>query len=164
MPKNLMPNHFDRAGIYVDGERSSFLFNKPVLASFCSGMLVPLGDPIPAFPGVKLDLAIDAVIRSNTLIVPPLDGMYVDFFTCWVPHRIVWNHFPQFLGENDTTAWTQSSSYFYPSVNLSYFVDDGSANGWAALDMSGDAADLSVTLGKDKDGIVCALLIASITS
>lgn len=144
MPKNLMPNHFDRAGIYVDGERSSFLFNKPVLASFCSGMLVPLGDPIPVFPGVKLDLAIDAVIRSNTLVVPPLDGMYVDFFTCWVPHRIVWNHFPQFLGENDSTAWTQSSSYVYPSVSLKDFYYY-SGNGW--LDLCSAADDVSVSLG-----------------
>jgi hypothetical protein len=114
MPKNLTPNHFDRAGIYVEGERSVRPFKKPVLASFMSGMLVPLGDPIPVFPGVKLDLNIDAVIRSNTMIVPPLDGIYIDFFTVWVPHRIVWNHHPQFLGENDSTAWTQSASYVYP--------------------------------------------------
>ena len=110
MPRNLMPNHFDKNGIYVDGERSQFPFNKPVLASFCSGMLVPLGDPLPVFPGTKLDLSIDAVIRSATMVVPPLDGMHIDFFTVWVPHRIVWNHMPQFLGENDTTAWTEIES------------------------------------------------------
>lgn len=146
MPRNLMPNHFDKNGIYVDGERSQFPFNKPVLASFCSGMLVPLGDPIPVFPGTKLDLSIDAVIRSATMVVPPLDGMHIDFFSVWVPHRIVWNHMPQFLGENDTTAWTQSASYVYPSVKLSDLVAISSGDGWASCIMN-DAADGSVSAG-----------------
>lgn len=129
MPKNLLPNHFDTAGIYVEGQRSGFRFDKPHIASFMSGMLVPLGDPIPVFPGVKLDLNVDAVIRSNTMVVPPLDGIYVDFFTVWVPHRIVWNHMAQFLGENDTTAWTQSDTYIYPSVKLSTINDTLYNNG-----------------------------------
>lgn len=118
MPKSLTPNQFDYSGVYVSGERSSFRFRKPHLASFMSGMLVPLGDPIPVFPGVKLDLTIDAVIRSNTMIVPPLNGLFVDFFAVWVPHRIVWTHEAQFLGENDTTAWTQSNTYTYPNIAL----------------------------------------------
>ena len=142
MPKNLVPNHFEKNGIYVEGERSSFRFNKPVLSSFLSGMLNPLGDPIPVFPGVKLDLAIDAFIRSNTMVVPPLDGLYIDFFTVWVPHRIVWNHFPQFLGENDTTAWTQSASYVYPSVTGGKL-----SNTWASAFTDSNIADGSVSVG-----------------
>lgn len=116
MPKNLVPNQFDYSGIYVEGKRSDFRFHKPVLSSFCSGMLVPLGDPIPVFPGTKLDLNLSAVIRSNTMVVPPLDGIFIDVFAVWVPHRIVWNHMPQFLGENDETAWTQTNTYEYPNV------------------------------------------------
>ena len=116
MPKNLIPNHFDKSGIYVEGQRSAFPFKKPVITSFMSGMLVPMGDPIPVFPGTKLDLSVNAVIRSNTMVVPPLIGMYIDIFAVWVPHRIVWNEFPQFLGENDKTAWTQSDSYVYPAL------------------------------------------------
>lgn len=116
MPKNLVPNQFDYSGIYVEGKRSDFRFHKPVLSSFCSGMLVPLGDPIPVFPGTKLDLNLSAVIRSNTMVVPPLDGLFIDIFCVWVPHRIVFTHMPQFLGENDETAWTQSSNYQYPNV------------------------------------------------
>lgn len=134
MPKNLVPNQFDYSGIYVEGKRSQFRFNKPHLASFMSGMLVPMGDPIRVFPGTKLDLNINAVIRSNTMTVPPLDGMFVDIITVWIPDRIVWTHQPQFLGENDTTAWTQSNSYSYPSVayytfndkmNMFFFGDSG---------------------------------------
>lgn len=124
MPKNLVPNQFDYSGIYVEGKRSQFRFNKPHLASFMSGMLVPMGDPIRVFPGTKLDLNINAVIRSNTMVVPPLDGIFIDIITVWIPDRIVWTHQPQFLGENDTTAWTQSNSYSYPSVELSTFNDD----------------------------------------
>lgn len=118
MPKSLVPNTFDYSGIYVEGQRNYFRFHKPHAASFMSGMLVPLGDPIPCFPGVKAELLIDAVIRSNTMLVPPLDGMYIDFFTVWVPHRIVFEKMPQFLGENDTTAWTQSVEVVYPTVYL----------------------------------------------
>lgn len=118
MKKNLTPNQFDYSGIYVEGQRGTFNFKKPVAATFMSGMLVPLGDPIPIFPGVKPDLTIDCDIRSNTMVCPPLDPMYVDFFAVWIPHRIVWNHMPQFTGENDTTAWTQSSTYVYPSDKL----------------------------------------------
>lgn len=119
MPKNLISNHFDVAGVYVEGQRSAFPFKKPVQSTFMSGMLVPMGDPIPVFPGTKLDLAVNAVLRSNTMVVPPLQGMYIDIFAVWVPHRIVWNEFPQFLGENDSTAWTQSISYQYPTFPYS---------------------------------------------
>lgn len=123
MPKSLVPNQFDYNGIYVEGKRSTFRFHKPVLASCMSGMLVPAGDPIPIFPGVKTNLMLNAVIRSNTMVVPPLDGIYIDFFSVWIPHRIVWNHMPQFLGENDTTAWTQSSTYVYPYCNAQDLVN-----------------------------------------
>lgn len=156
MPKNLVKNHFESAGIYVEGERSVFNFNKPVLSSFMSGMLVPLGDPIPVFPGVKLDLSIDAVLRSNTMVVPPLDGIFVDFFAVWVPHRIVWNHMPQFLGENDTTAWTQSNSYIYPYVTY-YQINDYSS-GFGYLLVMGEVTDDSTMLGNfslfDKYGLL----------
>lgn len=140
MPKNLKPNHFERAGIYVDGQRSGFRFNKPYQASFMSGMLVPFGDPIPVFPGVKLDLNLNATIRTNTMVVPPLDGIYIDFFSVWIPHRIVFNHMPQFLGENDTTAWTQSSTFVYPSCTLSQLND--SLTGYLA-NQAVDMADVS---------------------
>lgn len=118
MPKSLVPNKFDTAGIYVEGKRSTFPVSRPVLSSGCAGILRPMGAPIPLFPGEKADLMVDLVIRSNTLVVPPLDGMYTDIFGIWVPHRIVWEHMPQFLGENDSTAWTQSTNYVYPSVDF----------------------------------------------
>lgn len=156
MPKNLVKNHFESAGIYVEGERSVFNFNKPVLSSFMSGMLVPLGDPIPVFPGVKLDLSIDAVLRSNTMVVPPLDGIFVDFFAVWVPHRIVWNHMPQFLGENDTTAWTQSNSYIYPYVSYAQMNDYSQGFGYVLV--MGESTDSSTMLGNfslfDKYGLL----------
>lgn len=145
MPKNLVKNHFESAGIYVEGERSVFNFNKPVLSSFMSGMLVPLGDPIPVFPGVKLDLSIDAVLRSNTMVVPPLDGIFVDFFAVWVPHRIVWNHMPQFLGENDTTAWTQSNSYIYPYVTFGQINNDVGLFNVGVLDEYFTQPDVSIS-------------------
>lgn len=118
MPKSLVPNQFDYAGIYVEGQRSNFRFRKPVASSFMAGMLTPCGDPIRVFPGVKLDLQLEAAIRGNTMIVPPLDGLYIDVFCVWVPDRIVWKHQAQFLGENDTTAWTQSTTYVYPYLTL----------------------------------------------
>lgn len=161
MPKNLVKNHFESAGIYVEGERSVFNFNKPVLSSFMSGMLVPLGDPIPVFPGVKLDLSIDAVLRSNTMVVPPLDGIFVDFFCVWVPHRVVFNHMPQFLGENDTTAWTQSNSYIYPYVT--YGQINSIDTGFGFLIVDGTFSDDSVSLGNfslfDKYGLINAFKI-----
>lgn len=119
MPKNLTPNQFDYAGIYVEGQRSNFRFKKAVASSFMSGVVVPCGDPIRVFPGVKLDLELEAVIRGNTMLCPPLDSLFIDVFAIWVPDRIVWTHQPQFLGENDQTAWTQSTEYIYPSQTYS---------------------------------------------
>jgi hypothetical protein len=84
-----------------------------------AGMLVPMGDPIRVFPGKKFALKINANIISNTMVAVPLNGIYIDVFCVWVPDRIVWTHQPQFLGENDTTAWTQSASYAYPTVKYS---------------------------------------------
>lgn len=129
MPRSLVPNQFDYAGIYVEGKRNRFRFHKPVLSAGCSGMLRPMGDPIPAFPGTKFDLKSHMVIQSNTMVVPPLDGMYLDVFAVWVPHRIVWTHMPQFLGENDQTAWTQALNLSYPSIAFSS-LNNSLANGF----------------------------------
>lgn len=161
MPKNLTPNHFDTAGIYVEGTRSIFGFKKPVQSTFMAGMLNPLGQPIHVFPGTKLALKINASVRSNTMVVPPLDGIYIDFYSVWVPHRIVWNHMPQFLGENDTSAWTQSSSYVYPTITY------GKLNSFWS-NQSGSFSDQSVSIGNlslvDKYGLIFGIVPGGISA
>lgn len=143
MSRNLVPNQFDYSGIYVEGSRSQFRFNKPYKGTCMAGMLYPFGDPIRVFPGTKNALRINANIISNTMVAVPLDGMYIDFFTVWVPDRIVWTHQPQFLGENDTTAWTQNANYSYPSVDFNVVT-----NTWSSLLQGNGAMSMpDVTLG-----------------
>lgn len=101
-------------------ENSLFDFDYTYNGSFMMGMVIPLGAPVPVIPNQWLSLDLNGVLRTGTALVAPiLDNMYVDVVSVFVPWRIIWNHYPQWLGENDQTAFNQTNTYQLP--NTYYF-------------------------------------------
>ena len=78
-------------------------------------------------PGDTASLDLGATIRQ---IIPPkfpvMDKVVCDVFSFFVPNRLVWEHWKEFMGpENNVSAWTPSQTYQVPTAQ----VMDGSTLG-----------------------------------
>lgn len=135
-----MNNKFDYAKNTIDAKRSTF--KKP-----CENMgTCNLGEIIPfyleeVYPGDTVTINTASVVRTGALIAPIFGNLYQDIYYFFVPNRLVWEHWPQFLGENDTSAWTQKTEYTIPITNNTSQVRPngllGYMEGWP--DWKGDA-------------------------
>lgn len=79
------------------------------------------GDLVPFFvdevlPGDTFDITTAKVVRSQTLLTPLMDNIYLDTFYFFVPNRLVWDHWKEFCGENTAGAWAPSQEYTIPTI------------------------------------------------
>lgn len=93
------------------------------------------GDLIPIYvddlvPGTTVKMKMSEVVRMMTPIAPVMDNAYLDIMFFFVPNRLVWDHWVNFMGENDTAPWAQSNNYEVPQITCP-------SGGWA----SGSLAD-----------------------
>lgn len=58
-----------------------------------------------------------------TPIAPIMDNAWMDTYFFFVPRRLVWEHWREFMGENTTDAWTQEIEYTIPQLTTP-------KNGW----------------------------------
>lgn len=79
------------------------------------------GDLIPFFvdevlPGDTFDISTAKVVRSQTLLTPLMDNLYLDTFYFYVPSRLCWTHWTEFCGENTSGPWAPSVDYTIPTI------------------------------------------------
>lgn len=84
-----------------------------------------VGELIPFYvdevlPGDTFDVTTSKVIRLQTLLTPVMDNMYADFYFFFVPNRLVWDHWQNFMGESEK-AWLPEVQYAVPKIGL---IDD----------------------------------------
>lgn len=100
----------------VQIERSTFDRSHGYKTSFSCGQLVPfLCEEV--LPGDTFDITTSKVIRSQTMLTPVMDQLFVDTFYFFVPNRLVWDHFREFCGENTQGPWAPSVEYTLPCVS-----------------------------------------------
>nr|WNN13365.1 MAG: major capsid protein [Microviridae sp.] len=80
-----------------------------------------VGDLIPFYvdevlPGDTFDVTTSKVVRSQTLLTPIMDNLYLDTYYFFVPNRLVWKHWKEFCGENTAGAWAPTVEYTIPSI------------------------------------------------
>lgn len=86
-------------------------------------------DLIPIFcdnliqPGDSVKMKMSSIIRMMTPLVPVMDNAWADIMFFFVPKRLVWDHWQNFWGENDTEPWIQKTEYSVPKLKAP-------ANGW----------------------------------
>lgn len=115
---------FNNNDIYLNLADSRFKVDIPVKNSFMMGRLIPIGYPIEVVKNDKFSLSLAGLVRTGSaMIAPILDDMYLDVFSFWVPKRILWNQMAQFLGENDSTAWTQATELEEPTFDYYGQID-----------------------------------------
>ena len=96
-------------------QRSIFDRSCSYKTSFNAGRLIPFYvDEV--LPGDTFDVTTAKVVRSQTLLTPLMDNMYLDSYYFFVPNRLVWDHWQEFCGENTKSAWAPETHYAMPVI------------------------------------------------
>lgn len=100
---------------HLDISRSRFDRTSTVKTSFNVGDLVPFYiDEV--LPGDTFDVSTAKVVRMQPMVAPPMDDLFLDTYYFFVPNRLVWEHWQNLMGENDTTSWYPTVDYSVPQV------------------------------------------------
>ena len=99
----------------VGVSRSRFQRNSDNKTTFNTGDLIPIYlDEV--LPGDTHEIDTACVMRMATPIFPVMDNAFCDFYFFFVPNRLLWEHWKEFMGENKETAWTPKTEYSVPQV------------------------------------------------
>lgn len=108
-------SHFALNPTRMDMPRSTFDRASSVKTSFNVGEIVPFYiDEV--LPGDTFKVKTSKVIRMQTLLTPMMDNVYLDTYFFFVPNRLVWEHWREFMGENTQSAWIPETEYEVPQI------------------------------------------------
>lgn len=116
-------SHFALNPTNIDIPRSKFDMSHQYKTTFNAGLLIPLGEPLECLPGDTFQVGAGMACRMQPMVHPPMDNMYLDVYFFAVPLRLLWEHFQEFMGENRTDKWTQTTEYETP-------ITKAPAGGW----------------------------------
>lgn len=100
----------------TEAKRSSFLQEHSHKTTFSTGQIIPIFVDGDILPGDTVEMDVAEVVRGATPIFPVMDNAYLDIMFFFVPHRLVWEHWTAFWGENNVTYWEQPTDYEIPQV------------------------------------------------
>lgn len=95
--------------------RSKFTRPQSHKTTFNAGDLIPFYIE-EVLPGDTHQIDTSFLLRMQTLVAPIMDNVYLDTYYFFVPNRLVWTHWKQFMGENTESAWVPSSEYSVPQI------------------------------------------------
>ena len=107
----------------LDISRSRFARHCDVKLTFNVGDIIPFYvDEV--LPGDTFQVDTSKVVRLQTPATPFMDNIYLDYYWFFVPNRLVWEHWKQFMGENTESAWIPQTEYSVPQITAP------SSSGW----------------------------------
>ena len=138
MPYRNVESRFALNPTSVDMPRSKFARPQSHKTSFNAGEIVPIYLE-EVLPGDSHHIRTSMVLRMPTMIAPIMDNMYLDTYYFFVPNRLVWSHWKNFMGENGDSAWLPTAEYSVPQI-------EAPENGWTC----GSLADyMGIPIGVD---------------
>ena len=97
--------------------RSRFDRSHQLLTTINEGDLVPIYcDEV--LPGDTARVHLNGLIRMSTPIYPVMDNAYMDTYFFFVPCRLLWEHWENMFGENDTDYWAEKTEYSTPTCTI----------------------------------------------
>lgn len=108
-------SRFSVAPVDLDMGRSIFPIPHKHLTT-CNAANLNCCYTMEVLPGDTFNLDMAAAIRMTTPIFPVMDNAFVDVWFYFVPNRLVWEHWKEFMGENTLTAWEQPNEYTVPQI------------------------------------------------
>lgn len=117
----LARNRFSHFAVNPEMKHSRSRWKRPFdhKTTFNAGRLIPiLYEEILPGDTVKMDMS--SLVRMSTPKFPVMDDAWIETFFFFVPNRLVWQHWKEFMGENNTDAWSQEVKYQIPYMASSY--------------------------------------------
>lgn len=108
-------SHFALNPTRIDMSRSTFDRSASIKTSFNVGDIVPFFLE-EVLPGDTFNVQSSKVVRMQTMLTPMMDNVYLDTYYFFVPNRLVWNHWKEFNGENNESAWIPQTEYSVPQI------------------------------------------------
>lgn len=109
-------SHFSRVP-YVNHPRSSFDRSSGHTTSFNCGDLIPIYcDEV--LPGDTVSMNTTSLVRLQTMLTPVFGNIYLDTYWFFVPNRLTWEHWKEFMGENTQSAWIPQTEYTVPRLKF----------------------------------------------
>ena len=90
------------------------------LTTFNGGSLIPLG-LWEVLPGDTFEFNSRFTVRMTTPVHPVMDDAFFDYYYFFVPNRLVWEHWKNFMGEVDVAPspdWSNVPEYSVPRLLL----------------------------------------------
>lgn len=108
---------------HAEIRRSSFKRPFSLLTTLNEGDLVPIyvDEVLPA-DTFRIDL--NSLVRMSTPLYPVMDNCDIDYYMFFVPARLLWEHFENLMGQNDSSYWAENVEYTTP-------VTTAPTGGWA---------------------------------
>ena len=101
----------------MERPRSKFDRSHQLLTTINEGDLVPIYcDEV--LPGDTARVQLNGLIRMSTPIYPIMDNCYMDTYFFFVPSRLLWTHWENMFGENDTDYWADKTEYSTPTCTI----------------------------------------------
>lgn len=100
----------------IDIQRSRFSRPHSLKTTFNVGDIIPIYIDTDVLPGDTYQMDTSKVVRMQTLLTPMMDNLYLDTYFFFIPHRLVWEHWKQFMGENTESAWLPTTEYTIPQI------------------------------------------------
>ena len=98
-------------------DREANLTEAISLTTINEGELVPIYcDEV--LPGDTAKVHLNGLIRMSTPIYPIMDNCYMDTYFFFVPCRLLWEHWENMFGENDTNYWAEKTEYSTPTCAI----------------------------------------------
>lgn len=111
-------HEFSSNPVDINIQRSTFSRRAERLTSFDAGKLIPLYVS-EILPGDTVKMNVDFLCRSLTPLTPVMDRAYIDIHFYFVPNRLVWSHWKEFMGENTAGPWAPTTEYRIPQIKVS---------------------------------------------
>lgn len=79
------------------------------------------GELVPIYvdevlPGDTISCDLNGLIRMATPLYPVMDNCYLDTYAFFVPCRLLWEHWENLMGQNDSTYWAETTEYSVPQT------------------------------------------------
>lgn len=117
-------SHFSLAP-HANIPRSRFDMSHTVKMTANGGVL-NVADVMEVLPGDTFSVDTALLARMQTLIVPLMDDLFVDVYWFYVPSRLLWKHWQQFCGEDDT-PWFDDTVYTVPQISVNVKSQTGTS-------------------------------------
>ena len=100
----------------INYPRSIYSMPKTHKTSFLHGYIEPL-HCFRVQPGDTFGLKLSNIIRMSTPLVPFMDGITFSVRAVFVPLRLLWTHWEEFIGANKGAGY-QKNTYLMPANQI----------------------------------------------